>query len=995
MNASKCFKRVSSSWLLACLLSASVLGQFAGGTGRTNDPYQIVTAEQLISIGLDPKLQDMCFVLVNDINLHPDLPNGQVFKDAVIPKFGGKFDGNGHVITNLTILADSCIGLFGEIVAGAQVKDLGVVGVDIIGTGEGIGGLVGYNNDGIVNNCYSDGAVLGSSRAGGLIGINYGTLTNSYSIGTVSGGLYVGGLVGDNHYRDSSSNASIIVGHCHSECQVFGTRDVGGLLGRNVATMGSGMVSNCYSSGTVAGDVRIGGLVGTNDGGEVINSYSNGFVSSNVAGSAGGLVGYGEPDRVVNCFWDVETSGQATSAGGTGLMTGEMKNIKTYLDAGWDFVDEIQNGVRDSWQIPDEGGYPILSVFGEDNVTQLAGKGTYEDPYIISEANEVGAVYLDPTASYELVTDLDLSGIVWSGPVVPSFVGRFNGNGFTIKRMSIHTGSYLGLFGVLERGALVHDLGVADVNVTSRGYRIGGLVGCNRGIVTNCYSTGAVSGYYDVGGLVGYSRGSDSPQSGSVVLANCHSSVTVSGYYRIGGLVGKNGGNVSNCYSNSNGVVDVNGHSNVGGLVGSNWGYVSNCYCRGNTCGNGSSIGGFVGNNNSEVTDCYSTGSVSGSSRASGFVGSNYGSVNSASCFWDTDTSGLAGGAGGTGLPTEKMQDIRTFLRAGWDFESEIQNGIRDTWRMPKGGGYPVLCDPPRFSGRGTDRDPFLISTPREIGAICFNPAASYKLTKSVDLSNITWSAAPIPTLFATFDGGGFTINNLEISGDDDLGLFGWLQKGARIQNLGVLDVNISGTRRGLSGLVGVNEGTVINCFSTGIVTGDDWYVGGLVGVNKGIVIECYSECNTSGGNYVGGLVGQNGEWGEQAFVLISNCYSSGPVSGVYEIGGLVGNNYGNIATSYSTGKVSGDGYTGGLVGWNLFGIVGSVSTSFWDMETSKQVTSAGGTGKTTPEMQTASTFLNAGWDFVDETINGTEDIWWILEGQDYPKLWRELAPEN
>jgi hypothetical protein len=44
--------------------------------------------------------------------------------------------------------------------------------------------------------------------------------------------------------------------------------------------------------------------------------------------------------------------------------------------------------------------------------------------------------------------------------------------------------------------------------------------------------------------------------------------------------------------------------------------------------------------------------------------------------------------------------------------------------------------------------------------------------------------------------------------------------------------------------------------------------------------------------------------------------------------------------------------------------------------------------GKTTAEMQTADTFLEAGWDFVDENANGTEDIWWILEGQSYPRLW-------
>jgi len=40
--------------------------------------------------------------------------------------------------------------------------------------------------------------------------------------------------------------------------------------------------------------------------------------------------------------------------------------------------------------------------------------------------------------------------------------------------------------------------------------------------------------------------------------------------------------------------------------------------------------------------------------------------------------------------------------------------------------------------------------------------------------------------------------------------------------------------------------------------------------------------------------------------------------------------------------------------------------------------------------MQTAGTFLNAGWDFVDETENGSEDIWKISEGRDYPRLWWE-----
>ena len=81
----------------------------------------------------------------------------------------------------------------------------------------------------------------------------------------------------------------------------------------------------------------------------------------------------------------------------------------------------------------------------------------------------------------------------------------------------------------------------------------------------------------------------------------------------------------------------------------------------------------------------------------------------------------------------------------------------------------------------------------------------------------------------------------------------------------------------------------------------------------------------------------------------------------------------------------------GGLVGLHESG---EVTYSIWDIQTSSQSTSAGGMGKTTTEMQTASTFLEAGWDFVDEIENGTDDIWWILEGQDYPRLWWEAAEQ-
>lgn len=140
--------------------------------------------------------------------------------------------------------------------------------------------------------------------------------------------------------------------------------------------------------------------------------------------------------------------------------------------------------------------------------------------------------------------------------------------------------------------------------------------------------------------------------------------------------------------------------------------------------------------------------------------------------------------------------------------------------------------------------------------------------------------------------------------------------------------------------------------------------VGSLVGYNDGMISICYATGSVSGWRGVGGLVGTI--WDD----TITKCYSSSDVSGYEYVGGLTGTT--NV---------------GGLMGINT---CGQITASFWNTETSYQTEIAGGTGKMTAEMQMISTFLNAGWDFVDKVENGTENIWWINEGQDYPRLWWE-----
>jgi hypothetical protein len=291
------------------------------------------------------------------------------------------------------------------------------------------------------------------------------------------------------------------------------------------------------------------------------------------------------------------------------------------------------------------------------------------------------------------------------------------------------------------------------------------------------------------------------------------------------------------------------------------------------------------------------------------------------------------------------------------------------------------------------------------------------------------------------FDGNRHVIRNLHIQGRDYLGLFGQAGLEAKISNVGLDAVDVNGTGDWVGGLVAWNRGSVTGSCSTGSVSGGD-AVGGLVGANYGTVIDSYSACMTTGGS-AGGLVGVNGpsdRWRGPAPVgddsgsgLVGNgplaaqirtSYSSGLVTGSEHVGGLVGRNSGSIADSYSRSPVSLDcEYAGGLVGWNAGSIsssysrgvvsgglfsgglvslgVGNITSSFWDIQTcgwgwlSGWEQLGGNAGLTTAEMQTASTFLAAGWDFVGETANGTEDLWWINEGKDYPRLWWELPGDE
>jgi len=778
------FRGIVAVGLFLLTIVSTATAKYSGGTGEPNNPYQIATAADLIALGEDPNDYGKHFLLTADIDLDPNLPGRKVFDKAVIApdiddtgyefdgtSFTGVFDGDGHTILHLTITGKGYLGLFGEL-DGCDVSKLGVADVNVMGSGDYVGGLAGSNGDlktglGRITDCWSTGTVSGHWEVGGLVGQNLAWVTHCHTSATVSGNTYVGALLGFSRgdvsqcYSAGAVSSTWdggglvgenvgLVAYCCSTAVVSGSWEVGGLVGRNYADVSQsyaagmvsgsssevggligynyGDVSQCHSTAVTSGSWEVGGLVGENSG-SVAHCYCTGMTSG--SSEIGGLVARNDGE-VVASFWDKQTSAQITSAGGTGKTTAEMQTRKTFVDAGWDFVDETTNGTEDIWWINEGKDYPRL--WWEK---YSGGTGEPNDPYRIATAADLialGETPEDYDKHFILTADIDLDpnlpgGKVFDKAVIAPdvdptnewwrldgdpFTGVFDGNGHTISHLTIKGRDCLGVFGRLASEAEVRNLGVIHITIVGSGDCVGGLVGYNSGLLTHCYTTVALRGNSAVGGLAGWNVG-------DVGVRRCYSTGVVRGGCGVGGLVGGNGGRVTQSHSNSTvigtgwqvggllgsneatltqssstGTVSSSGvYVSVGGLAGSNDapGEICDCYSTSAVSGSGKGdvcVGGLVALNTGYVVYCYSAGNVSGSGSKGGLVaGGDRGAVNAS--FWDTRTSGQGASRGGTGKTTAQMQMASTFLDTGWDFMGETANGTQDLWWIDEGKDYPRL----------------------------------------------------------------------------------------------------------------------------------------------------------------------------------------------------------------------------------------------------------------------------------------------------------------
>lgn len=312
------------------------------------------------------------------------------------------------------------------------------------------------------------------------------------------------------------------------------------------------------------------------------------------------------------------------------------------------------------------------------------------------------------------------------------------------------------------------------------------------------------------------------------------------------------------------------------------------------------------------------------------------------------------------------------------------------------------------WSGSGTAGDPYQIWTAADMQAIGADSNywdANFRLEAHIDLGGYTGESFNIignttVPFTGVFDGNSHKIFNFtyKSSNKDYVGLFGYIDDvNAEIRRIEIVEPNVdAGWGNNVGALAGdIHYGSARNCQVRGGRVLGDYCVGGLVGRSTSAeLLECSTATTVwAHSSSIGGL------GGAVANGLTSDCYSVGSITGSDKVGGLIGlfSSNGLIRNCFSAGAVSAPGYKGGLVGYHWDSST-SYYKCFWDSTVNPDMngignrTDANVVGQTTANMHLMSTFTNAGWDFVGETANGTDDIWKIDDGNDYPKLsWQAM----
>ncbi|HVV93009.1 MAG TPA: MBG domain-containing protein [Hyphomicrobiales bacterium] len=550
--------------------------------------------------------------------------------------------------------------------------------------GAWVGGLVGESDGGDIEQSYATGDVVAGdaassdmAAAGGLVGYAdaRSTIDQSYATGTVTVGVpsasfgsAAGGLVG------YSESGTWITDAYATGAVTGGARStIGGLVG--YAEDGT-WVDQTYATGAVAGGdgSTVGGLVGYNENGsEIDESYATGAVSGGAGSSVGGLVGEND-GTVFDAFWDATTTGQSdgcagdTTCGGgaVALQSSDVNGDYAFAASSYDWNIFTPNGgapPSSDWLMIDGGTRPFLA---------------FEYSTVVANAHQLQLVAMDPTASYTLAADVDLSAALadpaqmWqtaaSGASAYGFVPIAAGGDFS--------GSFAGQGHAIAGLAIVSDAPTVGL--------FAGLAGTVSDVMLDGGHVVSTATDAAVGALVGENDGGSISKARSSVAVD--GTTALGSTTAVGGLVGYNNGTIDNSYASG----AVHGGNDVGGLVGENDGSIEYAYATGEVTGTDASrawVGGLVGENDGAIDSAYAIGRLDGDFQAAGgVVGGNDPGGTIDHAYWDTTTSGANAGVG-TGAGTAIGLATQAWLTDG-----PVAKGVFDTTNVWVAGyPYPVL----------------------------------------------------------------------------------------------------------------------------------------------------------------------------------------------------------------------------------------------------------------------------------------------------------------
>ena len=665
--------------------------------------------------------------------------------------------------------------------------------------------------------------------------------------------------------------------------------------------------------------------------------------------------------------------GSGTEADPYKVATAEhLNNVRDHLDSHFIQIDDIDLGVS-PWK-DGEGWNPIGS-----------GSAPFEGSYDGDDHSIYSLTINRPDEGYlglfGYLEDASLKNVRIQGHQIngKEYLGALAGYMKEGQLYEIHVdGSVVnenpsgrnigGLIGYNERGLIRSSS--ARGNVTGNDYQVAGLVGENRGVIKECFTTGMiVIGDSNSGGLVGrsypYASYDDDTTTwdgttGIIEESYTTASVTVNGYGLVGGLVGDNSGGylsggieyngkVIRSYSNAvvegysrvgglvggnSGIIEesfatgeVKGYSEVGGFTGYSFGYIYDSYSIGDVEGN-DQVGGFIGRNTDDIENCYSVGKVVGETdRTGGFLG-YYQSGVVDGCYWDRDQSEMTTSAGGTGYTSEQMTNSNNF--SSWDFDT--------VWDIDEDNSYPYLkwqgsenipYPPSPFAGgNGTESDPYQIAKAEHLNNIrnylgSEHNDKHFKLIENINLAEY-----------------------LGESGDGYNGGAGWLPIGEKTEAkgyeyfTGVFDgngktisnlfinrpeMNYTALFRGVGYTTG--QGKIMNLnIEDADITGKS-YVGVLAGRSTGVIEKITIDGMVEGYSHIGGILGLN-ETGSIKDSIAMGIVKSNNINGEHT-GGIAGKSiFGSIEYCLNESTVVGAGdYTGGLVGSSSTPIIYSNNT--------------------------------------------------------------------